>query len=121
MRSIDRAALRERAVARGIRVARTSTPSEALGLIARLRNGDPLDPVLVRILRDLLENRESTDLPDDLIDGVDWIGASDKDRGSGLRDVLRQYDRIARSREPIREPKGARFARFEVRPERRAS
>jgi hypothetical protein len=56
-----------------------------------------------------------------LVDVIEWLGASDHERGRALRDVLRLYDQIARSRDPVAEPEAARFPRFDVRPERRAS
>ena len=68
-----------------------------------------------------LEGRESAPVPDDLADVMEWIGASDHERGRALRDVLRLYDRIARSRGAVRETEAARFPRFEVRPARQAS
>ena len=46
---------------------------------------------------------------------------SERSAGRSNRDVLRLYDTIARSREPVREPEARRFPRFSVRPGRRAS
>lgn len=115
----DRDALRARALELGVRVAPATADPRTL--IARLRRGARIDPVLVTVLRGQLAGRASVPVPDDLTDVVEWIGASDEERGRALRDVLRLYDRIARSRGPIREPEAARFPRFDVRPERRVS
>ena len=115
----DRNALRARAVELGVRVEPTSADPRAL--IARLRRGARIDPVLATVLRGQLEDGASTPVPDELADVIEWIGDSDEERGRTLRDVLRLYDTIARSREPVREPAAARFPRFAVRPERRAS
>jgi len=124
-RSFDREAIRMRARELGLPVVRPSADFDARALIARLRSSARLDPVLVGVLRDQLALRESAPVADALTDVVEWIGASDHERGRALRDVLRLYDTIARSREPIREPAGepdaARFPRFAVRPARRAS
>lgn len=117
----DREAIRSRARALGIPVARSSADAEACELMARLRRGARVDPVLVGVLREQLASRASAPVPDDLADVIEWIGASDSERGEALRDVLRLYDTIARSRELLHEPAAARFPRFEVQPERRAS
>jgi hypothetical protein len=95
--------------------------SDARALLARLRSGARLAPVLVSLLREQLDARESAPVPDDLLDAIEWIGASDHERGRALRDVLRLYDRIRRSRGTVREREAPRFPRFDVRPVRRAS
>ncbi len=79
--------------------------------------------MLVSVLREKLDGREAAPVPDPLADVIEWIGASESERGRALRDVLRLYDTIARSREPVREPEAPRFPRFDVRPppRRRAS
>lgn len=120
-RPFDRDAIRSRAKELGIALVRSSADCQARSLIAQLRSGARLDPVLVSVLREQLEARESAAVPDELADVIEWIGASDRERGRALRDVLRLYDTIARSREPVREPERLPFPRFEVRPERRAS
>lgn len=120
-RGLDRDALRRRARELGVAVETAGADAHARALIGRLRRGAPLDPLLVGLLREQLEGRPSAPVPDDAADVIDWLGASDHERGRALRDVLRLYDRIARSRGPVREPERERFPRFEVRPERRAS
>ena len=120
-RGFDRDAICRRARELGVSIARSSADSHARALIAQLRHGARLDPVLGSVLREQLEGGESTPVPDDLGDVIEWIGASEHERGSALRDVLRLYDRITRSRDAVREPEAARFPRFDVRPGRQAS
>jgi hypothetical protein len=120
-RGFDRDAVRRRARKLGLAVEPGSADVHARALIGRLRRGARLDPQLASLLREQLAGRESAPVPDDLADAVEWLGASDHERGRALRDVLRLYDQIARSRGPVREPAAARFPRFEVRPERQAS
>ena len=120
-RPFDREAIRLRATELGVPVARSSADADARALVARLRSGARIDPVLAGVLREQLDDRASAPVPDELADVIEWIGASDHERGRTLRDVLRLYDTIARSRDALREPEAARFPRFAVRPERRAS
>lgn len=120
-RGFDRDAIRGRARELGVPVAHPVADAEAHALIARLRRGARIDPVLVSVLREQLASREAAPVPEELADVIEWIGAGDHERGDALRDVLRLYDRIARSRDAVREPEARRFPRFEVRPGRRAS
>jgi hypothetical protein len=120
-RPLDRAAIRRRAGELGVPVVRSDADAHARALIGRLRGGERLDRLLAGVLREQLEGRESADVPDDLADVIEWIGTGERERGLALRDVLRLYDTIARSRDPVREPEAERFPRFEVRPARRAS
>lgn len=119
-REIDRAALRARAEELGIGTARVSADAEARALIGRLRTGAPLDPVLVGLLREQLDARPAAAVPEDLADVVEWIGASEHERGRTLRGLLRVYDRIARP-DATHARESERFPRFEVRPTRRVS
>lgn len=119
-RPFDRAKLQARARVLGIPVRHSGAEAEARALAARLR-GAQLDPIMVSVLRDALATVSSEPVPDALADVIEWLGASADERGRALRDVLRLYDTIARSREPVREPEAPRFPRFEVRPVRRAS
>jgi hypothetical protein len=119
--TLDRSALCARAKELGIPTERSRAGSHARRLTAQLRQGARLDPVLVGVLREQLDGCESAPLPDALADVVEWLGASDQERGRALRDVLRLYDRIRRSRDAVREPDAPRFPCFDVRPERRAS
>ena len=120
-RGLDREAPRRRAAELGVPVLRPSADAAARALIGHLRRGARLDPVLAGVLAELLAERVSEPVPEALDDAVEWIGATDAERGRSLVDVLRLYDRIARSRDPVREPERPRYPRFEVRPERRAS
>lgn len=120
-RPFDRAAIVARAIALEIPVARASADACAHELVAKLRAGASLDPQLVTVLREQLAELDQAPIPDDLADVVEWLGASEHERGRALRDVLRLYDTIARSRDPVREPESARFPRFAIRPAERAS
>jgi hypothetical protein len=120
-RPFDRDALRARAHELGIPIRAASADAAAHALIARLRSGARLDPVLAGILREQLEGREATPVPEDLAEVREWIGASDPERGRALRDVLRLYDTIARSPDAVPAPEARRFPRFRVRPARQAS
>ena len=90
-------------------------------LIASLRRGAALDSRLAALLRDRLAALPATPVPDELAEAAEWIGTSELERGRALRDVLRLYDAIARSREPVREAPAPRFPRFASRPGRAAS
>jgi hypothetical protein len=118
-RPFDRAALVRRAVELGIRAERTRADAAARQLIARLRSGAPLDPRLASVLREQLAQLGAEPLPEELADVAEWIGASELERGRALRDVLRLYDTIARSREPARSEEPARFPRIPTRARRR--
>lgn len=120
-RGFDRYAIRQRAQQLGVPIASSSADPQAHSLIAQLRREIRLDPVLVSVLREQLDRAESEPVPNDLADVIEWIGASDYERGDALRDVLRLYDTIARSRDPVREPRQPRFPRFDIRPGRQAS
>jgi hypothetical protein len=120
-RPIDRERLLARAKELGIPTERSSAGAAARSLLSRLRKADRLDPVIVTLLREQLAAHPAVTAPDELADVVEWLGASDHERGHALRDVLRLYDTISRSRDPVREPPHARYPRFEVQPRRRAS
>lgn len=117
-RPLDREALRERAAELGVPVVAPSADGEALALIARLRRGVRLDPILAGVLREQLAARDVAPVDDDLGDVVEWLGASEHERGRALRDVLRLYDRIARSPDAAPARERERFPRFTVRADR---
>lgn len=118
-RPLDRERLLARARELGIAIELSTAGSAARHLIARLHRGDRLDPAVVGVLREQLATHTAAPLPDALGDVIEWLGATDHQRGRALRDVLRLYDTITRSREPVREAKRDRFPRFEVQPARR--
>jgi hypothetical protein len=120
-RPFDREAIVARARNLGVAVAQPSADPAAHRLIARLRGGAPLDPLLAGALREQLSRIANAPLPGDLAEVIEWVGASDHERGRALRDVLRLYDTIMRSRAPVAEPPARRFPRFGVRPRPRAS
>jgi hypothetical protein len=114
----DRRALIEKARTLGIRCIPDRADAAARELMAGLRRGAPLDPILTTVLRQQLDAVARTPVPDDLVDVIEWIGASEVVRARALRDVLRLYDTIARSRDPVpmqppallpRIPAGARW------------
>jgi hypothetical protein len=120
-RPFDRTAVVARAVELGVAVVDPRADGAAREMLAHLRRGSPLDPRLAALLRDHLAALPAAPVPGDLSETVEWLGASDPERGRALRDVLRLYDAIARSRDPVREAPGPRFPRFESRPARAAS
>jgi hypothetical protein len=113
-RPFDRAALVRRARERGVPVEQRRADGPARALLAALRRGAPLDPRLRVLLQDQLGGQALPPLAEDLGDVADWLGASDVERGLALRDVLRLYDTIARSREPVRAAEPARFPRIQT-------
>ena len=81
-------------------------------LIARLRQGELIDPVLVTILMEALAAVPAAPVPAALAEVVEWIGQSDARRGDALRGLLRVADRIVRARGPVRTRPRKRFPRF---------
>ena len=120
-RPFDRDALVRRARELGIAVEDPSADAAARELIAHLRRGAALDARLAALLREQLAALPADLVPADLADAAEWIGASDAERGRALRDVLRLYDAISQSREPVRAAPAPRFPRFASRPGRAAS
>ena len=108
-RPFDRERLREVAAEKGIPVARADASAQARALIAALREGATLDPVLVGVLRDQLAAHEAAPVPEALEDAVEWIGADNRARGRALRDLLRLYGRISASPDAV--PPAARERR----------
>ena len=120
-RPFDRDALVRRARELGLAVERSPADAAARDLLASLRRAAPLDPSLAALLRARLAALPARPLPDDLADVAEWIGTSELERGRALRDLLRLYGAIARSRDPVREAPAPRVPRFASRPERAAS
>ena len=111
-RPFDRRKLADRARKLGVPVAQERRHPEARKLLARLRAGHPLDPVLARLLRTELDLLEGELLPAHLTDAAEWVGRSEAARGKALRGLLRTASRVLRSRGPLREPPPQPFPRF---------
>jgi hypothetical protein len=120
-RPFDRAAIQRRAHELGVAVEEPGADPAARELLAQLRRGAALDPRLAALLRTALDAQPTSPLPDDLADAAEWVGARDVERARALRDVLRLYGAIARSRDPVREIPAPRFPRFASRAARAAS
>ncbi len=111
-RPFDPELLVRRARARGIPVSGRCREPEARALLARLRRGEPLDPVLAASLRRALARVPEAPVPESLAEVSEWIGASAAERGTALRELLDLYGRIEQSRPPIRRRASERFPRF---------
>jgi len=118
-RPVDPAALEARAAALGIAVTTRREDRAARDLLAHLRRGGAVDPVLVTLLRDELARAPSAPVPDDLADVAEWVGVGAERRAEALRGLLRVSDRILRSRAPVREKPASSFPRFSSRKGRR--
>jgi hypothetical protein len=114
-RPFDAGALARRARALGIPLRERSREPEARALLARLRRGDPLDPVLAASLRHALARLPEAEVPAPLAEVAEWVGASALERGAALRELLDLYGRIEESRPPRRRREAARFPRFSSR------
>ena len=107
--------MRARARALGIEVRDRSGEPEARQLLARLRRGDPLDPVWAALLREALDRQapaEGARVPEALQEVAEWVGASNVERGRALAELLDLYGGIAERRPPRRERRSAAFPRF---------
>lgn len=118
-RPLEREKLVARAQALGIPVSVRSEDRAARALLADLRAGAHIDPILVTLLREALAERPAAPVPDALADVAEWIGASDAQRGATLRDLLRVTDRVLRSRGKLRAVPKPRFPGIPVRRARR--
>ncbi|MEZ4333171.1 MAG: hypothetical protein R3F35_15530 [Myxococcota bacterium] len=111
-RPFDPRALVRRARALGIPVRLQSPEREARALLARLRRGDPVDPVVAGLLFRVLEGVERRPVPEALAEVADWVGAPLAARGAALRDLLETYGRIEAARPPRRTRARRSFPRF---------
>ena len=111
-RPIDAAALLASARKLGIRVTERRRGGSARRLLARLRQGVALDPVLVTLLRAALAAASAAPVPDDLREAAEWIGVDEDRRGVALRGLLRTTDRLIRGRPARRLAERAAFPRF---------
>jgi len=114
-RPLEREKLVARAQELGIPVSVRSEDRAARALLAALRTGADVDPILVTLLREALASRPAAPVPDALADVAEWIGASDAQRGATLRDLLRVTDRVLRSRGKLRAVPKPRFPGIPVR------
>jgi len=99
---LDTQALRAAALRAGAPIAADPADHAARELISSLAKGKKLDPTLKRLLRDALENEDRRDHPRDpdaiVSDSArsvsEWIGASARERGDALVDLLLLADAL---------------------------
>jgi len=115
-RPFDRSDVERRARERGIPVVEERRSADARRLLAGLRNGQPLRPSLVGLLREALVRLESRPIPPHLEPTAPWLGATEAARGKALRGLLRTASRVARSRGAQRERNERPFPRFSSTP-----
>ncbi len=119
-RPFDPEALVARAVGLGIPVTRRREDRPARELLAALRRGASIDPVLVGLLKSALEASPAAEAPARLAEVVEWIGRGEARRGEALRGLLRLYDRVVRSRGRVRARRKPPFPRFSSEPQEAA-
>lgn len=111
-RPFDADALIRRARDLGIAIEARAPEREARALLARLRRGDAIDPVMAGLLVHALAGVETATLPEPVAEVGEWLGASAATRGAALRDLLDTYGRIAASRPPRRVRPRTPYPRF---------
>jgi hypothetical protein len=114
-RPFDRARLQARAVELGVTVTERREDRAARGLLAALRTGTSIDPVLLSILKQIVGDLPAEPVPAALADVVEWVGVDEARRGAALRDLLRLSDRIVRARRGVRTRPHVPFPRFRSR------
>jgi hypothetical protein len=102
-RPFDADALLRRARVMGIPIDTRGPEPEARALLARLRRGDAIDPILAGLLVRALAEVATAKVPEHVAEVAEWIGATPATRGAALRDLLDTFGRIAASRPPRRE------------------
>lgn len=117
-RPFDPSQLVQRARQLGVPVTARREDRAARDLLAQLRRGERLHPVLAFLLRAALARTPAEEIPAELAEVAEWIGASPAERGQALRGLLRVYDRIARSRGRVRSRRRRRFPHFSSEPAR---
>lgn len=115
VRPFDDAALEARAVELGIPVTTRREDRAARALLAHLRRGGVVDPVLVTLLRNELSRAPAAPVPDELADVAEWLGVDAARRAEALRGLLRVSDLVLRARKPVRQRPAATFPRFSSR------
>lgn len=121
-RPFRRAELLRRARAQGVPVAEIPRQEEARLLLAHLRDGGTIEPVLAKLLIEALGACSAQAegsiglgdgaLPEHLEDVADWVGRPEAVRGRALRGLLRAASRVVQSRPELREPVEAPYPRF---------
>jgi len=104
------AELREAALRAGAPVAPEPAERAARDLLGMLAKGQRLDPMLKRLLVDALEDDDRSDRPRDPSAAVsdaarsvsEWVGASPRERGDALADLLSLVDALPLRRRPER-------------------
>lgn len=100
--------LREAALRAGAPVAPEPVDHAARELLGKLAKGQRPDPMLKRLLLDALENEDRSDRPSDPTATVsdaarsvsEWVGASARERGDALVDLLSLVDALPLRRRP---------------------
>lgn len=102
-RPFDRRAVEAKALTAGARRDPRQPTRLAHRLIEELRTGRALPPALAGALAHELRETLGS-LPDTLPPAADWLGATLRDRGDALRDLLRLTDRLPPGRRRPRRP-----------------
>lgn len=105
---LDPEELREAALRAGAPVASEPVDRAARELLGKLAKGGRPDPMLKRLLLDALENEDRGDRPRDAAATVsdaarsvsEWVGASPRERGDALADLLSLVDALPLRRRP---------------------
>jgi hypothetical protein len=100
--------LREAALRAGAPIAPTPIDRAARDLLGKLAKGQRPEPMLKRLLLDALVNEDRSDRPTDPAATVsdaarsvsEWVGASAKERGDALEDLLLLADALPLRRRP---------------------
>jgi hypothetical protein len=100
--------LREAALRAGAPVAPAPVDRVARDLLGKLARGEKLDPMLKRLLLDALENEDRSDRPanpsaavsDSARSVSEWVGASPREKGEVLEDLLSMVDALPLRRRP---------------------
>lgn len=117
----DREELVKRARAQGIPVAEMPAHEEARRLLAYLRDGGTVEPILAKLLIEALAGFQLPTAPTGAgeraipahLEGVlEWVGRPESTRGRALRGLLRTASRVIQSRRALRERADDPFPRF---------
>jgi len=114
-RPFERTRLEARALELRVPVTARREDRAARELLATLRAGAPIDPLLASALKQLLDELPAVPLPPLLTEVAEWVGADDGRRGAALRDLLRLSDRIVHSRRAVRARQHVPFPQFRSR------